>query len=95
MRSWTGSENIAPVRCHVEKIPALIETLAGRSMELPPPSAVCEGELDNHHWVPKHGGGSDDRENRVVLCSKHHGMVHRLLNIYGWAELDPRQSLGI
>ena len=42
--------------------------------------AIC-GESDGieqHHWLPKSMGGSDDETNLLTLCPKHHGEIHSM-----------------
>jgi hypothetical protein len=35
-------------------------------------------KLEHHHVVPKSLGGSDEEENILTLCSKHHVKIHNL-----------------
>ena len=39
---------------------------------------ACQGvdDLDHHHLVPRHLGGSDDETNLVTLCHVCHGKMH-------------------
>jgi 5-methylcytosine-specific restriction endonuclease McrA len=39
--------------------------------------ALCELKhpLDLHHIVPRHRGGPDDADNRVLLCRNHHDLA--------------------
>ena len=34
--------------------------------------------IEHHHIVPKSIGGTDDEENLLTLCSKHHVKIHLL-----------------
>jgi 5-methylcytosine-specific restriction endonuclease McrA len=79
------------MRCHVERIPNLIETLSGAVVTLPPTGQECEGPIHEHHWIPREDGGPDTQENLVPLCKKHHDMVHRIMRIYGRGALVPEQ----
>jgi hypothetical protein len=38
----------------------------------------CYGPLDNHHITTRGAGGSDDPENIVRLCRKHHSECHSI-----------------
>lgn len=79
----------AELPCRRERIEELITALAGVSVSLPPEGESCAGPLHGHHWLPRADGGPNTRDNLVSLCRKHHEMVHRLMGIYGRAELDP------
>lgn len=37
----------------------------------------CAGMLEVHHIKYRGRGGDDTEENAIVLCKKHHQMVHR------------------
>ena len=37
----------------------------------------CKGRLHVHHIKYRGRGGDDSVENAIVLCAKHHDMVHR------------------
>lgn len=79
-------------RCHVERIPGWIAALSGGpAISLPPAGQSCEGGLHRHHLVTRQDGGRSTPENIVMLCKKHHDMVHRIMRIYGRAEFGHRQ----
>ena len=35
-------------------------------------------DLNNHHFVPKSLGGSDDEKNIITLCVNHHNFIHKM-----------------
>lgn len=37
----------------------------------------CFGRLHIHHIKYRGRGGKDEADNAIVLCAKHHAMVHR------------------
>jgi hypothetical protein len=48
--------------------------------------------------MPRKDGGPGTPENLITLCQKHHTMVHRIMAIYGWADLAsqaPTLDLGL
>ena len=43
--------------------------------------AICgiKEDLEQHHWVARINGGSDEETNILTLCSKHHGEIHSMI----------------
>lgn len=38
--------------------------------------SACEGPLDVHHIIHRSKGGTDDLDNLILLCRRHHNMMH-------------------
>ncbi len=74
--------------CQVERIPELIRRVSGKEgIALPLEGRSCEGPLHQHHWVTRQDGGPNTEDNLLTLCSQHHNMIHRIMRIYGRAEI--------
>ena len=43
--------------------------------------------LHHHHVIPKVKGGTDDEENFITLCEKHHEMIHNIQQCDNFFEL--------
>ena len=43
--------------------------------------------LHHHHVIPKVKGGSDDEDNLITLCEKHHEMIHNIQQCDDFFEL--------
>ena len=46
-----------------------------------------EKELHHHHVIPKVKGGTDDEDNFMTLCEKHHEVVHNIQQCDNFFEL--------
>ncbi len=52
---------------------------------------ICDYPFaDEHHILPKRFGGSDEKKNRIFLCSNHHRAIHFLLQLELWIG-DPKK----
>jgi hypothetical protein len=47
----------------------------------------CKENLHHHHVIPKVKGGTDDEDNFITLCEKHHHMIHNMLSSVDMYEL--------
>jgi hypothetical protein len=46
------------------------------------PGCNCRRNLHIHHIIPRSHGGSDEPENKLTLCEKHHlRLLHNLLTL--------------
>ena len=43
--------------------------------------------LHHHHVIPKVKGGTDDEDNFITLCEKHHEMIHNIQQCDDFFEL--------
>ena len=43
--------------------------------------------LHHHHVIPKVKGGTDDEDNLITLCEKHHEMIHNIQQCDDFFEL--------
>tara|TARA_B100001250_G_scaffold104760_1_gene88367 strand:- start:696 stop:1136 length:441 start_codon:yes stop_codon:yes gene_type:complete len=43
--------------------------------------------LHHHHVIPKVQGGTDNEDNFITLCPKHHEMIHKIRHVDDWFEL--------
>ena len=43
--------------------------------------------LHHHHVIPKIKGGTDDEDNFITLCEKHHEMIHKIQQCDNFFEL--------
>ena len=43
--------------------------------------------LHHHHVIPKVKGGTDDQDNFITLCEKHHEMIHNIQQCDNFFEL--------
>ena len=43
--------------------------------------------LHHHHVIPKVKGGTDDEDNFITLCEKHHEMIHNIQQCDNFFEL--------
>ena len=43
--------------------------------------AICgiKEDLEQHHWVARINGGSDEETNILTLCGKHHSEIHSMI----------------
>ena len=50
--------------------------------------------LHHHHVIPKVKGGTDDEDNLITLCEKHHEMIHNIQQCDDFSKkLDDAESV--
>ena len=54
-------------------------------------SGESESEIELHHILPKFMGG-EDKDGRVYLCKKHHGILHNTIPSIIWKFVKDKEK---